>query len=106
MTAVVKEKVIDTVNASNKGESIMLIEDRDMLLLLTTSVAVLIGCFVVLVWKRSSGKKSPKELEIPKIVVPKRQLEQEVDDGKKKVTIFFGTQTGTAEGFAKVNFSS
>ncbi|CAH1426716.1 unnamed protein product [Lactuca virosa] len=66
-----------------------------------TSVAVLIGCFVVLVWRRSSTKKPVQELEPMKIVVPKREKEPEFDDGKKKVTIFFGTQTGTAEGFAK-----
>ncbi|KAI3811426.1 hypothetical protein L1987_21150 [Smallanthus sonchifolius] len=110
VTAVLKEKVLDTANASDKTESTMppaltmLLENRDLLLILTTSVAVLVGCFVVLVWKRSSGKKSGKELEPPKIVVPKREVEQEVDDGKKKVTIFFGTQTGTAEGFAKALF--
>ncbi|KAL0383257.1 UNVERIFIED_CONTAM: NADPH--cytochrome [Sesamum calycinum] len=38
----------------------------------------------------------------PKLVIAKAPAEpEEVDDGKKKVTIFFGTQTGTAEGFAK-----
>ncbi|KAJ0508147.1 putative NADPH--hemoprotein reductase [Helianthus annuus] len=35
------------------------------------------------------------------VVVLKRVQEEEVDDGKKKVMVFFGTQTGTAEGFGK-----
>jgi len=109
LTAALKGKLIGTVNGSDSGDSTMplalatILENRELLVILTTSVAVLVGCFVVLVWKRS-GKKSVKELEPPKIVVPKRQLEEEVDDGKKKVTIFFGTQTGTAEGFAKALF--
>ncbi|KAI3782214.1 hypothetical protein L2E82_12251 [Cichorium intybus] len=106
LTAALKGKLIGAVNGSDSGDSTMppalamILENRELLMILTTSVAVLVGCFVVLVWKRSA-KKSVKEIEPPKIVVPKRQLEEEVDDGKKKVTIFFGTQTGTAEGFAK-----
>ncbi|XP_023765354.1 NADPH--cytochrome P450 reductase 2 [Lactuca sativa] len=107
MSAVFNGKVMDALNASESGELTippslkMLVENRELLTLFTTSVAVLIGCFVVLVWRRSSTKKPVQELEPMKIVVPKREKEPEVDDGKKKVTIFFGTQTGTAEGFAK-----
>lgn len=82
----------------------MLLENREIILVLTTSIAVLVGCYVVLMWKRSGNKKSVKDLEPPKIVIPKRQIEDEIDDGKKKVTILFGTQTGTAEGFAKVDY--
>ena len=70
-------------------------------MLLTTSVAVLIGCVFVFVWRRSNDK-SAKSSEPVKLVAPRIEPEEEVDDGKKKVTIFFGTQTGTAEGFAKV----
>ncbi|KAL4564295.1 hypothetical protein LXL04_028355 [Taraxacum kok-saghyz] len=107
MSALLNGKVFDTSNASESGESMvppalaMLMENRELLMILTTSVAVLIGCVVVFVWRRSSTKKSAKELESPVIVVPKRVQEEEVDDGKTKVTVFFGTQTGTAEGFAK-----
>ncbi|XP_019175417.1 PREDICTED: NADPH--cytochrome P450 reductase-like [Ipomoea nil] len=65
---------------------------------LTTSIAVVVG-LLVLVWMRT-GK------EVRPVVVPKaRAVEKEedaiVDTGKVKVTVFFGTQTGTAEGFAK-----
>ncbi|KAL0334388.1 UNVERIFIED_CONTAM: NADPH--cytochrome [Sesamum angustifolium] len=78
----------------------LLMENRDLVMVLTTSVAVLIGCVVVLAWRRGSPKKKP--VEPPKLVLPKAAPEpEEVDDGKKKVSVFFGTQTGTAEGFAK-----
>ncbi|KAL2534771.1 NADPH--Cytochrome [Abeliophyllum distichum] len=83
----------------------MLMENRDLMMILTTSVAVLIGCVVVLVWRRAAGsatKKAVEAVEPPKVLVTNAVVKpEEVFDGKKKVTIFFGTQTGTAEGFAK-----
>lgn len=80
----------------------MLLENRDLVMVLTTSVAVLIGCVVVLAWRRTAGSATKKQFEPPKLVVPKAAELEEVDDDKPKVSIFFGTQTGTAEGFAKV----
>nr|QNL13420.1 NADPH-dependent cytochrome P450 reductase [Camptotheca acuminata] len=104
MTAILKGKSMDQTNVSfESGESpalAMLIENRELVMILTTSVAVLIGCFVVLLWRRSSGK-SGKVTEPPKPLVVETEPEPEVDDGKKKASIFYGTQTGTAEGFAK-----
>nr|ANW46530.1 NADPH-cytochrome P450 reductase [Ocimum basilicum] len=79
----------------------MLLENRDLVMVLTTSVAVLIGCVVVLAWRRTAGSATKKQFEPPKLVVPKAAELEEVDDDKPKVSIFFGTQTGTAEGFAK-----
>ncbi|GJR25944.1 cytochrome P450 reductase [Tanacetum coccineum] len=101
-------KLTETLNTSEEltmsPAMKMLVENRDMLTLFTTTIAVLIGCVVVLVWRKSFTKKSVvnKEVETMKIVLPKKEIKhEEVDDGKKKVTILFGTQTGTAEGFAK-----
>lgn len=79
-----------------------LVENRELMMILSTSVALLIGCVLMLLWRRSSSQKSAKVSEFPKPLVVKTDLEPEIDDGKKKVTIFYGTQTGTAEGFAKV----
>ncbi|KAL6525484.1 MFS transporter multidrug-resistance type transporter [Orobanche hederae] len=79
----------------------MLMENKDVMMVVATSIAALIGYFLFLSWGRVTGSKK-KVVDPPKLVVPKAQAEsEEVDDGKKKVTIFFGTQTGTAEGFAK-----
>uniref|UniRef100_A0AAT9URG5 NADPH--cytochrome P450 reductase n=1 Tax=Mitragyna speciosa TaxID=170351 RepID=A0AAT9URG5_9GENT len=107
MAAIFSGGKIDGSNVSESGGPLppavmaMLMENRELMMILTTSVAVLIGCVVALVWRRSSGS-AKKVVEPPKPLVTKPVVEpEEVDDGKTKVTIFFGTQTGTAEGFAK-----
>ncbi|XAR62075.1 NADPH--hemoprotein reductase [Bertholletia excelsa] len=70
--------------------------------LATTSVAVIIG-FLLFLWKRSSDRsREAKPVVVPKpLSVEVEEDEDEVDAGKTKVVILFGTQTGTAEGFAK-----
>ncbi|KAJ4832854.1 multidrug-resistance type transporter aminotriazole resistance [Turnera subulata] len=68
---------------------------------ITTSVAVVLGLLVFL-WKRSSDRIEVKQVVVPKPVkVEEDDDEAEALDGKTKLTIFYGTQTGTAEGFAK-----
>ncbi|KAI9072927.1 hypothetical protein K1719_011467 [Acacia pycnantha] len=79
----------------------MILQNRNYVMVLTTSMAILIGCVVVLIWRRSQSSKT-KVLVPPKLSgVDEEAPKTEVDDGKTKVTVFFGTQTGTAEGFAK-----
>ncbi|KAI4380121.1 hypothetical protein MLD38_006344 [Melastoma candidum] len=97
---------IDLSNSSKGSPSSpasVILGNRDFLALLATSLAVLVGCAVVIVWRRYAGRSSSsKGFEPPKPLVVKEPPQEEfVDDGKKKVTVFFGTQTGTAEGFAK-----
>lgn len=93
----------DMARAAPRGVAAMLMENRDLAMVLTTSVAVLIGCVVVLAWRRTAGSAGKKQLQPPKLVVPKPAAEPEdAEDEKTKVSVFFGTQTGTAEGFAKV----
>ncbi|RWW63775.1 hypothetical protein BHE74_00029024 [Ensete ventricosum] len=82
------------------GAAAVIAEDRQILTILSTSVAVLVGCALIFFLRRSGGKK--KLVELPKPAAVRVRPEAEADDGKKKVTVFFGTQTGTAEGFAKV----
>ncbi|XP_073001051.1 NADPH--cytochrome P450 reductase 1-like [Typha latifolia] len=68
---------------------------------LATSMAVVVGCMLLILWRRSGAeKKSSKE---PPARPPPLRVEpdHDADEGKQRVTIFFGTQTGTAEGFAK-----
>nr|ANQ46481.1 cytochrome P450 reductase [Santalum album] len=91
---------------AGSGEALsMLLENREVVVALTTSLAVLIGCVFAYLWRFSSSQKAvaaAKGVEVArKPVIGKESEAAEVDDGKKKVTIFFGTQTGTAEGFAK-----
>ncbi|KAF9613876.1 hypothetical protein IFM89_012424 [Coptis chinensis] len=106
----VKISVTDLMTAILNGKSDPLdisevFKNRQVLMLLTTSFAVLIGCVFVFIWRngnKSSSSSSSKSIEpLKRIVFEETEPESEVDDGKKKVTIFFGTQTGTAEGFAK-----
>ncbi|KAK3221498.1 hypothetical protein Dsin_008523 [Dipteronia sinensis] len=103
MSAIIKGKMDPSNASSDSGADFtsVIIENREFVMILTTSIAVLIGCVVVFIWRRSSGQKS-KSIEQPKSLIVEERPKDEVDDGKTKVTIFFGTQTGTAEGFAKV----
>ncbi|CAM6108691.1 unnamed protein product [Calypogeia fissa] len=58
---------------------------------------VLVLALAFFLWRRGGASESPTHYKhVPK----QEELEDESDD-VKKVTVFFGTQTGTAEGFAK-----
>eukprot|EP01018_Ginkgo_biloba_P040094 Gb_12626 [translate_table: standard] len=82
------------------GSTLILRDNPQLLMLLTTSLAVAITCLLLLIWRRS-GSSVSKSPEKPTPLVSEKEPETEDDVGKKKVTVFFGTQTGTAEGFAK-----
>ncbi|KAM0943327.1 putative NADPH--hemoprotein reductase [Dioscorea sansibarensis] len=72
-----------------------------VLAIIATMGALVVGCLVLIVWRWSAGRKPSKPSEPPKPLVVRDEPEIDSDDGKKRVTVFFGTQTGTAEGFAK-----
>jgi NADPH-ferrihemoprotein reductase len=72
--------------------------------LLGTSVAVLFLCLSLLLWRRSSSKGSKKASDHSRrkpVTEETPEDDEPADETRKKVTILFGTQTGTAEGFAK-----
>ncbi|XP_068655179.1 NADPH--cytochrome P450 reductase-like isoform X2 [Aristolochia californica] len=71
-----------------------------VLVIFTTSVAVLVGFGFVIYRRFSAGQTQSNVVEVAKNS-SRKEPEVEVEPGKVKVTIFFGTQTGTAEGFAK-----
>ncbi|CAM0952967.1 unnamed protein product [Alopecurus aequalis] len=77
-------------------------DHRRLLALLATSLAVLVGCGVALLVRRSSA--SPQAVKAPPVSAAAkkaREEEPDPDDGRQRVALLFGTQTGTAEGFAK-----
>ncbi|XP_061345778.1 NADPH--cytochrome P450 reductase-like, partial [Gastrolobium bilobum] len=90
-------RTVESVLGISLGDSV----SDSLLVIVTTSVAVVIG-LLVFVWKKSSDRsKQAKLLSVPKLVVKEEEDEVDAGSGKTKVTVFFGTQTGTAEGFAK-----
>lgn len=68
-------------------------------LLLGTVGGILVLGFAFFVWRRRADNSTPTYQHVAAVVDD--SWEDEADD-TKKVTVFFGTQTGTAEGFAKV----
>ncbi|KAG6503504.1 hypothetical protein ZIOFF_035819 [Zingiber officinale] len=82
----------------DSGTGDAFVENRLLIAVLSIVIAVLVGCVAIFFVWRSSGRKPA---ESPKPLVVKTQMDTEEDQGKKKVTVFFGTQTRTAEGFAK-----
>nr|ANC33513.1 NADPH-dependent cytochrome P450 reductase [Hypericum calycinum] len=104
MAAILKGGRVDPANASSAGPEVvsMILGNREtVVMVVATSIAVIIGCAVFLFWRRSSSSRvKPKPHPLRPIAMRDLDLDEAVD-GKKKVTILFGTQTGTAEGFAK-----
>ncbi|KAJ9146534.1 hypothetical protein P3X46_028784 [Hevea brasiliensis] len=73
-----------------------------VLLIVTTSFALIVG-LLIFSWKRSSDRnKELKPVVLTKsLAVRDEEDEAEAFAGKTKLTVFYGTQTGTSEGFAK-----
>ncbi|KAE8797974.1 NADPH-cytochrome P450 reductase [Hordeum vulgare] len=69
--------------------------------LAATASALFAGLLVLAFWLQSGGSAPPKPPPASFRPPPVKVDVDDADDGRKRVTIFFGTQTGTAEGFAK-----
>ncbi|WVZ87480.1 hypothetical protein U9M48_034113 [Paspalum notatum var. saurae] len=72
--------------------------------LAATAAALVAGLLIVAVWFRSGAGAPSKPVAAPVRPAPLKleaDADADADDGRKRVTVFFGTQTGTAEGFAK-----
>ncbi|XP_061352484.1 NADPH--cytochrome P450 reductase isoform X2 [Gastrolobium bilobum] len=90
-------RTIESVLGVSLGDSV----SDSLVLIVTTSAAIIIGLLVFL-WKKSTDRsKELKPVIVPKLLVDDEDDDVDVDSGKTKVTVFYGTQTGTAEGFAK-----
>ncbi|XP_022884866.1 NADPH--cytochrome P450 reductase-like isoform X1 [Olea europaea var. sylvestris] len=92
---------LELARSMEKMLGLKLSEDL-VLVVLTTSVAVIVG-FLVFIWKRSNDRSKEASAVVVLKPVPLKDEDEDldVDPNKVKVTVFFGTQTGTAEGFAK-----
>lgn len=89
---------VESVLGVSLGSSV----SDSLLLIVTTSFAVIVGLFVFLLKRSSDRSKELKPVVVPKsLAVKTEDDDSEALAGKTRVTIFYGTQTGTAEGFAK-----
>ncbi|XP_058786281.1 NADPH--cytochrome P450 reductase [Vicia villosa] len=90
-------RTIESVLGISLGDSV----SDSVVIVTTTSAAIIIGLLVFL-WRKSSDRsRELKPVVVPKFSVKEEDDEVDVGPGKTKVTVFYGTQTGTAEGFAK-----
>lgn len=96
------ESSLELVRSIEAALGVSFGDDRSAVVLLTTSFAVIVGLVFVL-WKRSSDRsRDSKPVVLQKMhTLADEEEEEDLDPGKVRVSVFFGTQTGTAEGFAK-----
>ncbi|KAM0931067.1 hypothetical protein ACQ4PT_000568 [Festuca glaucescens] len=83
-------------------------ERAEVRALLATLAAAVLGCALLVLWRRTAAGKKRKDADKASAALATQGKkarqgteEQPADDGRKRVAVFFGTQTGTAEGFAK-----
>ncbi|XP_054788726.1 NADPH--cytochrome P450 reductase isoform X2 [Prosopis cineraria] len=91
-------RTLESLLGISLGDSV----SDSLVVIVTTSVALIIG-LLAFVWRKSSDRsKEVKPVPVPSLLSVKEEEDDvDVNSGKTKVTVFFGTQTGTAEGFAK-----